>query len=245
MIYLTRAYGHWWRHRRQYWGITVWIAALNAGIGVCFFLLGKGYRREIAMGPAAFAGLLCAFLFLLGARAAVKIKLIHAVRKGMDALPDHEAGFWKVWLRYLYGYLIVALPMLIVPMVFWFEASLFILLLRWRMHFLPYTGVLEPERDIGRNGIRRGLGMVWPVCVTGIFTKWAMGLIWGVIIVSLWLAGADALMMAAIGGWALMSMVTEPLYQTGNLLMYEAQYLAQSKFEPFWMDMEEYRIQEG
>ena len=142
--------------------------------------------------------------------------------------------------------MIVVLPMVIIPMVIWFEATLLILLLRWRMHFLPYTGVLEPERDIGRNGIRRGLGMVWPVCVTGIFTKWAAGFVWGVVILSLWLAGADALVLAAIAGWTLSSMATEPLYQTGNLLMYEEQYLAQVKPGTFWIDMlEEREVQDG
>lgn len=242
MIHLARAYGHWWRHRRRYRGVALWIAMLNAGAGVCLYLLGKGYEIR---DPLAIAGALCGLFCLLGARAAVKIRLIYAIRKETDALPRNDADFGKVWLRYIYGYVLVALPVLIVPMVIWFEATLFILLLRWRMHFLPYTGVLEPERDIGRNGVRRGLGMVWPVCVTSVFTKWMIGLFFGIGAVSFWLAGDDALVLAALGGWALMSMVTEPLYQTGNLLMYERQYLAQSKFEPFWMDMEEYGIREG
>ena len=243
MVNLTHAYIHWWRHRRRYWGISAWIALLNVGIGVCLFLLCKGYRGEI--GLFTFAVSVCGLLCLPGARAAVKIRLIYTVRTGLDGLPRNDTGFWRVWIRYLYGYVLVVLPMLIIPMVIWFEASLFILLLRWRMHFLPYTGVLEPERDIGRNGIRRGIGMVWPVCVTGIFTKWAAGIAWGVIAVSLWLVGAESLVLAAIAGWSLTSMITEPLYQTGNLLMYEKQYLAQTNFGTFWMDMEEYGIQQG
>ena len=243
---LRSVYIHWWRHRRAYWGIGARIAALNAALGVCLFLLGKGYMDDVVMEPVALAALAGGLLCLLGLRAAVKIRLIYAVRKGIDTLPEGCAGFWKVWSRYLYGYLLVTLPGLIVPMVIWFEASLCILLLRWRMHFLPYTGVLEPERDIGRNGIRWGQGMVWQICIMGILTKWAAGLVCGIIILSLWLSGADIWMMAAIAGWALASMAAEPLYQTGNLLLYQKQYLAQVNPETFWMDMEqEGEIQEG
>lgn len=246
MVNLKHAYIHWWRHRRQYRCPSAWIAVLNAGAGACLFLLGKGYMGEIVIGPLAFAALVCGFLCVLGARAAMKIRLIYAIRKEIESFPQYDTGFWRVWSRYLYGYLLVTLPMLIIPMVIWFEASLFILLLRWRMHFLPYTGVLEPGRDIGRNGIRRGQGMVWPVCVTALFTKWAVGLVYGIVGLGCWLAGADALVMAAIAGWALSSMALEPLYQTGNLLMYEKQYLAQSKPGTFWMDMEEWcEINEG
>jgi len=242
MVKLKRVYIHWWRHRRQYRGITAWIPVFNAGVGVCLYLLAKGYGGEIRV--SVFAAAICGLLCLLGTRAAVKIRLICAIEKQTKILLENDAGFGRVWLRYLYGYLLITLPMLIVPMVIWFEASFFILLLRWRMHFLPFTGVLEPDRDIGRNGIRRGQGMVWPVCVTGIFTKWAMGLVWGVIALSLWLAGADSLVLAAIAGWALTSMITEPLYQTGNVLLYERQYLEQLKPSTFWMDMEGYGMEE-
>lgn len=234
---LKKAYVHWWRHRRGYRRASVWVAVLNAGVWAGIYALAKVLRGDVTIGHWGYGLLIAGLLSVVGLRAAAKIRLIYAVRDGMEGLPDTKTRPIKAWARYLYGHLILALPALVIPVVIWYEAPFCILLLRWRMHFLPYTAVVEPDRDIGRNGIRRGQGMVWPVCITAFGTKWAAGLIWFIAALSLWLASADDLLLIAICTGAFLSIVVEPLYQTGNLLLYRAQYYAQVQPRTFWMDM--------
>lgn len=81
--------------------------------------------------------------------------------------------------------------------------------------------------------------MIWPVCITAFGTKWVAGLVWFIAALSLWLASAEVLLMVTIAAGALGSIVVEPLYQTGNLLLYRDQYNAQVQPKTFWIDMEE------
>lgn len=89
--------------------------------------------------------------------------------------------------------------------------------------------------------------MTWQACVTALETKWILGSVFGVLVLCLWLASLDGWAFAVVlcGAAATATMAMEPVYHTGNLLLYRDQYQVQAQTRTSGMDMNHKSTLEG